>query len=128
MEIYSNFNIYPQKSFKNPSFGDRYPAIDIMCIMSSSEVIGKRSDTFEKTVAGVLRKPIGTSIEERGKDYQHAKEYLYNKYPNLRKLAQNYRAMLDAISTNHYAITTEDENLVTLKLEQQIGSKYFDIY
>ncbi|MBO6087069.1 hypothetical protein J6P92_01830 [bacterium] len=125
MEISPYLNIYSQRKY--PSFGDKYPARDIMCIMSGSEVIGKRSDTFDRTVAGVLQKHISSTVEERGKDYLHAQQYLYEKYPDLRKLAVKFRNMLNSVSYNHFSITTEDEKLICSNFENQIGSKFFDI-
>lgn len=127
MEISSNFNVYPQKISDTSSFGERYPVKDIMCIMSNSEIIGKRSDSFEQTVAGVLRKPIGTTFEERSEDYQNAMRYLNEKYPRLSNFAAHFRNMLDSVSKNHFAITNDDIGLVTSRVEKQFGNKFVDI-
>ena len=126
MEISSSFNACHQKP-KRVSFGDKYLLKDVLCIMSGSVAVGKQSDTFEQTVAGVLRKKIGSTVKERSKDYSVAKEYLNKRYSLLGRFADRYKSMLDSISPNHSTITIDDVQLVTSRIEKQYGSKFVDV-
>lgn len=128
MEICSNLSACPcpQKP-KSISFGEKYPLKDVLCVMSGSVAVGKQSGTFDKTVAGILRKKISSTVEERSADYQRAMEHLNKRYRVLGKFAAHFKNMLDSISPNHSTITIDDVQLVTSRIEKQYGNKFVDV-
>ena len=128
MEIGSNFNVCPcpQKP-KSVFFGEKYPFRDVMCLMSSSEIIGRKSDTFEKTISGILNKKAGLDSEEKMRDYFHARDYLQRKYPELQEMANSFRKMIDSVNRNHFAITDTQAKTIFTNAEKQFGSNFIEI-
>jgi hypothetical protein len=116
-------NFYTVKN--QPTFNAQYPYRDIMCIMSSSEIVGRKSDTFEKTIAGILNKKPGIALEEKVKDYLHARDYLQEKYPQFQEAANSFRKMIDRVNRNHYAITDTDIRYIFSQVEN--SKKFIEI-
>ena len=123
MEI--NFN--SSKIANNQTFGAKYPYLDVMCLMSSSEIVGRKSDTFEKTISGILNKKAGLDPEEKVRDYLHARDYLNARYPQLREKAVAFRKMLDAVNRNHFAITGTEAKTVFVNAEKQNRCRFIEI-
>jgi len=120
-------NFYTSKISNTPSFGEKYPLRDVLSIMSSSEIVGRKSDTFEKTISGILNKKTGSTQEEKVHDYFHARDYLYEKYPQLYEKAMNFRKMIDSVNRNHFAITDAQAKTVFADAERQSGKNFIEI-
>lgn len=123
MEV--NFNL--SKMSNTPNFEAKYPLRDVLCLMSGSEIVGRKSDTFEKTVSGILNKKAGLDPEEKMRDYFHARDYLNEKYPQLYEMATNFRKMLDSVNRNHFAITDAQAKTVFANAESQSGNSFIEI-
>ena len=120
-------NFYPSKMSNTPNFEAKYPLRDVLCLMSSSEIVGRKSDTFEKTISGILNKKTGIAQEEKVRDYFHARDHLNEKYPQLRELALNFREMLDSVNRNHFAIKGKDVNSLVSRFEEQNGGSFIEL-
>ena len=120
-------NFYTSKISNTPSFGEKYPLRDVLSIMSSSEIVGRKSDTFEKTISGILNKKAGLDHEEKMRDYFHARDYLNEKYPQLYEMAMNFRKMLDSVNRNHFEITDAQAKTVFANAESQSGNSFIEI-
>ena len=120
-------NFYNTKITNTPSFGEKYPLRDVLSIMSSSEIVGRKSDTFEKTISGILNKKAGLDPEEKMRDYFHARGYLYEKYPQLYEKAMNFRKMLDSVNRNHFVITDAEAKSVFTSAEKQNHCRFIEI-
>jgi hypothetical protein len=120
-------NFYNTKISNTPSFGEKYPLRDVLSIMSSSEIVGRKSDTFEKTISGILNKKAGLDPEEKMRDYFHARDYLNEKYPQLYEMADSFRKMIDSVNRNHFAITDAQAKTVFANAESQSGKSFIEI-
>jgi hypothetical protein len=120
-------NFYNTKVSNTPSFGEKYPLRDVLSIMSSSEIVGRKSDTFEKTISGILNKKAGLDPEEKMRDYFHARDYLQRRYPQLQEMADSFRKMIDSVNRNHFAITDAQAKTVFANAESQSGNSFIEI-
>lgn len=116
-------NLYSLKN--KPTFKAKYPYRDVMCIFSSSEIVGRKSDTFEKTISGIINKKAGIDPEEKMRDYLHARDYLQEKYPQLHNAAMDFRKLIDKVNRNHFAIT--DAEAKSIFNEAEKNQKFIDI-
>lgn len=123
MEV--NFN--PSKMSNTPNFEAKYPLRDVLSIMSSSEIVGRKSDTFEKTISGILNKKIGLDSEEKIRDYFHARDYLQRRYPQLQEMADTFRKMINSVNRNHFAITNSEAKSIFANAEKQNHCKFIEI-
>ena len=120
-------NFYTSKISNTPSFGEKYPLRDVLSIMSSSEIVGRKSDTFEKTISGILNKKAGSTQEEKVRDYFHARDYLQRRYPQLQEMADSFRKMINSVNRNHFAITDAEAQSVFVNAEKHFGSSFIEI-
>ena len=120
-------NFYNTKISNTPSFGEKYPLRDVLSIMSSSEIVGRKSDTFEKTISGILNKKTGLDSEEKKLDYFHARDYLQRMYPQFQEMANSFRKMIDSVNRNHFAITDAEAKFVFANAEKKNHCQFLEI-
>ena len=126
MEINSNLSIC--KPSHRVAFGmtKKLPFVDVMSIMTSTFVSGTEK-SVEKTVAKIINRPFRKDVAERYLDNLEARSILMQRCPDLIPKARDFKKLLDNVSYNQYAITTEDAAMIADKAVCEYGSKFVNV-